>query len=698
MRKALFFAAMTALLTSTSTIDAQTAIIASGPAAKAGINISDYGEEMDLVNEDFSKFNTGTETAPDFNTNINTEYDDAVLPYFENVKNEYTAQPRWGAGYAYPAGGCVCLYSTDQYDAAHINTPYFDASAHGGVFMVRFRARLMENVTDYSGIGVRILDFSEDQENGNYRVMTTVKNITNEWRTFELVVYGGSKRMNVNFCEESQVKLLLDDIKIVQIDQYVQTPNVLPHQSYTGTSFRPNWNKVDGAEKYSINVYNSDEYGTIGSAIVEDMQTTDTICTVRGLVPGNIYRYNVTAIAGTHRSLPSANIELYDLAVPAFNEVTDLKDGQFTASWAKVPQALYYNYYLYKETKAQQDGELTIIDENFDNVTDWGGENQTWEAGELPEEVTEQERGYPVGLNMTGWTATQWVPLAAGYIGVDGWHYFYDKKDNVKDPELTYDIKKYAKLETPELDLSKNEGKFTVSADLFGSLADDDSDKEHNYPKYQVNGIIALYNYDFVTGEYKQVEAQHFDLKEAWTACNAEFTKGSENSKIAIYATDGPGFLFIDNLKVKQFYQKDETFSAPCFERPGLELTYLVVPLSNDYESYNYYQRVQAVTEREVYWGTRSYTLFSRLSDPDLVYSAPTAIGSAKADTETVTARAAGDDIVVDGANGHSVEIYNAAGACVAKATAHTNSVALPAAKHGIYMVKVGGKCIKIAK
>lgn len=695
MLKTLVIAALAAAPLAAS---AQQQALAATASARAGINTSEYGEEQELVAEDFSKFSTGSESAPDFSANINTEYADSKVPYFENVSQEYTSLPRWGASGAYPAGGAVCLYSTDVYDPAHINTPFFDASKNGGVFIIKFRARLDSPVTDYTGLGLHVIDFSNNPENGSYRVMTTIKGVTDKWQDFELMVYGGTNRMIVNFREEDQNKLFLDDIRVIQIDQYVGTPNVLHHQAYNGTSFRPNWNKVEGAESYIVNVYNADENGNIGTPVVENMQTTDTICTVRGILPNNIYRYNVTAVGGGHRSLPSANIELYDLVTPPLENVENVDDGAYRAKWDNVARALFYNYYVYEESPAQEDGELTLIDEDFSGVTDWGGDNQSWTPESMPDHISEQAYGYPKNLNTTGFYATSWVPLQAGYIGVDAWGYFYDVLDNVRDPEVTEDIKEYGRLDTPEIDLSKDGGKLRVEADLYGTIAEDNSDKEHDYPKYKVNGIIALLNYDYNLGMYVEAESKHFDLSQSWQTCTAEFTKGSENSKVSIYATDGPGFIFIDNLKVKQNYRKGELYSRPIFMQPGTTDTYVDVLLPDDYSSHNYYQRIMAAGQREVYWATRTHTIFSRLSDPDPVYTSATSVDNVKSGATQVKAQAIGDDIVVSGVSGMEVTLCTADGSCIGRATAGADSVALHAPKHGVYVVKAGASTVKIAK
>ena len=99
---------------------------------------------------------------------------------------------------------------------------------------------------------------------------------------------------------------------------------------------------------------------------------------------------------------------------------------------------------------------------------------------------------------------------------VDGWNYFYDVVKNVQDAETGEDLKRYAKFETPVLNISADSSvKLNVS--LWGDYASDDLDKEHNYPEYQVNAIAAIVAFNPETGLYEEVERKHFDLdKKAW--------------------------------------------------------------------------------------------------------------------------------------------------------------------------------------
>ena len=228
---------------------------------------------------------------------------------------------------------------------------------------------------------------------------------------------------------------------------------------------------------------------------------------------------------------------------------------------------------------------------------------------------------------------------------VDGWFYFYDVKQNVQDAETGEDIKGYARLETPVLNFSADSSvKLKVS--LWGDYASDDQDKEHNYPEYQVNAIAAMVAFNPATGLYEEVERKHFDLdKKAWKDVECEFSKGYEDAKIVIYATDGPSVLYIDNLKVTQQLKKGDAF-ATCIEcQPGVMGTTTSVQLPADYAKKNIYQRVIAVNKHKSLFLNREYNWYSGPSELQLIHEATstatsTAAASAVASLMAVVLRA----------------------------------------------------------
>lgn len=611
---AVLLAAPTAVATQTA--NAQTV----QEAAKAN------AQQMIILSEDFSKMTAGSENNPDLSVNINSSG--------ENVNPDYTQTPGWGAGYVYPAGGMICFQNPDPDEkAAFFYTPVFDASAENGIFFVSFYARLVENTPDYKGLGYN----TQDAANNNVIEYGNVSGMTNEWKKFTLRFEQGKQKTRVIFREEYGVKVLLKDFKVYREQTTVGSPNVLRHLYYTGTSFRPRWNKVEGATKYYVNVYKSDEEGKIGEQVVTDFETTDTICTVRNIVPGVIYRYNVTASDGTSKSQPSRYVVLNELQSPTPDDVEIAADGSYTATWEKIPNALFYNYYVYEDRIAENDGEFTLIDEDFNSVTDAGGSKMDWTPGNEPKDIQTQAKGYPKGTNMNGYFAAYWAPLTGGYVMVDGWNYFYDVEKNVQDAETGEDLKRYAKFETPVLNISADSSvKLNVS--LWGDYASDDLDKEHNYPEYQVNAIAAIVAFNPETGLYEEVERKHFDLdKKTWKNVECEFSKGYEDAKIVIYATDGPSVLYIDNLKVTQQLKKGDAF-ATCIEcQPGLVDAKASVTLPADYAKKNIYQRVVAVNNHKSLFLNLEYNWYSGPSELQLIHEASeTAINDAAADAAAV--------------------------------------------------------------
>ena len=264
---AVLLAAPTAVATQTA--NAQTV----QEAAKAN------AQQMIILSEDFSKMTSGSESNPDLSFNINTC---TGMPsndiFYSCVNPDYTQTPGWGSYQVYPAGGMIYFNNTraDDYYAAHFNTPVFDASADNGIYFVSFRARLINNAPDYAGLGYTTQDVT-DPKNPAYTEYGNVKDMTSEWKEFTLRFEQGKKATRVIFREEDGVKVLLDDFKVYYEKTAVGSPNVLRHLFYTGTSFRPRWNKVEGATKYYVNVYKSDEEGNIGEQVVTDLETTDTI-------------------------------------------------------------------------------------------------------------------------------------------------------------------------------------------------------------------------------------------------------------------------------------------------------------------------------------------------------------------------------------------------------------------------------------
>ena len=79
------------------------------------------------------------------------------------------------------------------------------------------------------------------------------------------------------------------------------------------------------------------------------------------------------------------------------------------------------------------------------------------------------------------------------------------------------------------------------------------------------------------------------------------------------------------------------------------------------------------------------------------MYAAPTAIKDVTAES-VVKASVEGDNIVVVGTAGEQVTLHTASGACVAAVKSAANSVSFNVPNHGVYIVKVGTKTLKLTK
>ena len=100
----------------------------------------DYGPEVGILAEDFSKMSTGSIGAPDLDTYINNP-EISEYPAWQNVDPSFTSSSIWGATNVYPAGGVACLYATPETGGAAINSPLCDVSGYCGIFKLRFKAR-----------------------------------------------------------------------------------------------------------------------------------------------------------------------------------------------------------------------------------------------------------------------------------------------------------------------------------------------------------------------------------------------------------------------------------------------------------------------------------------------------------------------------------------------------------------------------
>ncbi len=208
-----------------------------------------------VVDEDFSKFTAGSESAPD-----------AAV-----VNDEYNAFPDgmlgvagWIGGGVHQAGGCAALmgYMYNPYPeygdmyaqkvGGYITTPY---TALWGDLTLTFRAkRIAGGLTEEAGkapqLWVAVCDYDEGPvDAGQYFTLT------DQWQTFTFT----SSKASFNQCavqfSAQYTDLLIDDIKLTRKRNTMPAPTEVAVSNLSNTSFRVDWAEVADADHYLVNIY-----------------------------------------------------------------------------------------------------------------------------------------------------------------------------------------------------------------------------------------------------------------------------------------------------------------------------------------------------------------------------------------------------------------------------------------------------------
>jgi hypothetical protein len=645
---------------------------------------TDYGTEVDIMTEDFSKFSTGTFDSPDINTDI-TDPDAQYM--WVNVLSQYTSIPGWGAYYCFPAGGVACFPLDPAHTDAHINTPMLDVSKYQGIVTLQFRARTKEGSTDNL-----IVEAAETHNMApSWDIMGSAKLSVNEqWATYDITFYGGGSYSIFNIVPQEFTEppyIYIDDVKVYQINQYVGTPTVKPHSDYKGTSFKANWTAMDGADGYLLNVFSLDQQidGYTGQILksdttylFKDKKVTSNSYVVDGTESGKTYYYNVRATKGDHVSMMSTQMEVFDLEAPMLERVADFKDMKYTAKWNKVPTAERYNYFASFIREAKQDGEFVVTDENFDGIKDPNGNLTGWTM-ENPTDNSYTET-YLSDLKQGGWKGTNYMPYT-DYICLDGWQYVYAHSD--------------AGLISPELDLSKDGGKIKISVKLAGAIAKGTYDDGTEY-SLQTQAAIALFNYDETKGDYTQAELVYPEgITPEWGTYEVNLTKGSKRSIIGIYAVKAPENLYIDDLKITQNYKAGESLKDPFLFKRYVDTTFVNVVVPERAANTKLLHKVCAV-KGKVYMGGQTIKE-SAYSDEVVVDTDPAGIGETVSLHSGANVKVIGSTLIINNPACAGILVYDVSGACLYKNNKCQTSSNVVMNKKGAYIVKIGNEVFKVA-
>ncbi|MDE6126687.1 MAG: hypothetical protein K2G30_07015, partial [Muribaculaceae bacterium] len=240
MKQTLLLTAMAVALSASAAVPFEKGKTAPRQKARVAMQVPSRSIETKLlIDEDFSRFTEGTETAPAAGIIDMDGY---------HIPEKYTAQPGWTGGGVHSAGGAVALYEyqyvNDYYPdevitrAGYISTPPFMLN---GTATLTFRAKALTDegaslwlslCDDYYGPG----DDEMDIELGP------------EWKSYTLVATEGSLEEPSYFqfyCEEGVT--LIDDVRLEFRNDRIATPYALPALNRSATEFVAMWEEVPGA-------------------------------------------------------------------------------------------------------------------------------------------------------------------------------------------------------------------------------------------------------------------------------------------------------------------------------------------------------------------------------------------------------------------------------------------------------------------
>lgn len=646
---------------------------------------ADYGKEVDIVKENFAKMTTGSQDAPDYDTDLNDYemHDNAWI----NMLDDFTQTPGWGSHNAYSAGGAIYL-EADNETQGQLNTPMLNVSRNSGICFLQFDARVPEDNEVVEQVVVEAAETYNMQPSWKFLGNTQLPQLTTDWQTYTIQFYEGGEYTLFNIVNYS-APVLIDNVRVFQVDQYVATPTPNPHKNYARVDdntakFDLSWSAVDGAESYVLNVYDKDANGKPQNYIQKDVEVKDNKFTVDNAVTGTIYYYTVSAKKGEHVSMPSVEVQVKGIVEPVLSVSSPINGDKYTAEWKNVGGAERYNYISYFKQEATEDclmevSKLNLVGMKYDS--------------------DDMEVEYSVD-NPTSYTLDRGA--LADEVGQAGWtvkHYAIYKDALTIDAFWTVEAKSDAGLISPEMDLSKDGGKFRVNLRACAEYL----------PAYEAypQAAVALFNYDEEKGDYVQSELIYAGDKNVngdWKRYECDFTTGTARSIVGIYGTWAPGNIYLSDVAIYQNYKKGESFLDPFHYLnwlvPGTGETTTVdvtIPAkAYEREIYHQAQSVRVKAEGDQFSGATF--LESRFSDLQKVGFCPltNGVNDAKLNVSGATVSLAGNNIVVNNPQKAAVALYTLDGMLVASDNSCAEVVTLPVADHGKYVVKVGKQSVKL--
>ena len=596
------------------------------------------GTDIVVLSEDFSKFTSGSEDAPDMNTVI-TDGSNVVIP-------DYTNTGGWYGTDIYQAGGC-CFLSTGN--RSFIMTPFIDLSADNGNYNVEFSCRAQS--------GQAIVNIYSQTMYGYPERRFASCNET--WQTITIPFYGsGGRESTIQI--GADVPIFIDNIRITQKDNpEISRPAVMDATNVTETGFTANWIAVNKATSYLLDVFyfsdNQPQY------VLQDYNILDTKLTVKGLQPGRIYYYSVQATDGVHTSAESNIVAainpVTDMEPPVATEATEVSKDGFRANWTSVENATQYELCVRSEYTIPQSGTFVLADEHFDDINVGTIENPIYIHNDYR---FDQYTEYPDWIGL-------YCFLADGMIGLSSYY-------QTPEYNMSTIMTPYYKVSTA------NPGKIKIN---LSAMAVDCS------PGTRLQ--VILYDVDPVTEYITANSVQYVEINEEMTSYELEL---GESNYYTIYISfmepEGEqgvfDMVFVDDIKITQEMEAGtvltRTYNHYITYNNGI---YVETPDSPQEENFSY--SVVSINNGVLfyYYSDWSNTIYVDTN---------TGIGNAvTADGTTITATAG--QINISTAEACTMSVFDMSGRTVRQLGTVEGSTSFPI-EPGAYIVKCGETVRKV--
>ena len=597
-----------------------------------------------VLDENFDAFTEGSEDAP-ATTDISS-YSSGKLS--KNLTG-------WSGSKVYEAGEKLQIAA-----GGNLQTAYLSKAVRGQAAKITLRLRA---AADY-GEAVTI--------SSGYS--TTIKQIVltdNKWH--DVVVYTGvittSTKLKLTCMFEG---FLIDLFKVETSPSMVVVPAPeLPSQA-DGVSFTAKWKHESSTADYLLDVYskatNGDKEYVLHDEVVKPSSAyaVSVQKKVTGLDPAKTYYYTVRGrnkagnVSDYSEEIRVVKV-LDDLDAPKATAATNVTATGFTANWEAVPDAIRYAVTLTTTETLKAATRVKVLSEDFAKVTQ--GTLESIEFGRSQEELDAYTHN-------PGWYGVA-HGFAAGYM-------------------VLAPYSGAATLTTPELDLTSDNGAFTLNIKM----------AEGTYGKYYSGGkaTVSLYNDDPNMENFKgsPVESKTIELtKSDFDTYTVSFSKGVVASYVQISYESADGRkLFIDEMSIEQNKKAGEKVTEVLSVNETTATHYdFAVAAPKDNVVYAYY--VNAIGETVD--NGELVEFYSNVSNVVEVPHATTDGIDGVAAGQAVRVSAQGGVITVEQPTAGCIGVYDLAGRQIAQVAGTAGANTLSVATGQVVVVRAAGRTVKLA-